>query len=389
MHLRNVVFLVVLAHAAGELAADQPKPVKKIALQDLPAYKEAAESDSARPTKLVVSFLDENEIVIFVEFEFQPRHESDDSISLENAHHNAAVLALNAASLAGEKSRVWKDLPGLPPVQPGLPIRPTGNSGCLLLLDNKLFSLSRMLEVSATRALPPNSSMHNGFMRQDQWQMLTEPQWHKALLVRFPFVSADTRKYGEAHWISPQTLEDELSVTVPRWEGEAVLVHNSILFNELNALNQPVQIQTNSEQPRPLCAECFGNAQASFGNGLVFLRGVNKYSVRDATGAYVFGKSGVGGRADRIDGIRGATVANRVAYHVGHLGGSAAKETVVVVDAQAKKEIWRYELQLKSVTTKIDGFVKESLLGITLALSPDGKKLAVVDGDTFSLFDIP
>lgn len=179
----NAAFVVSLSLATGTSAADQPKPVQTITLRDLPAYKEAAEIDSSRPTKLVASFLDHNETVIFAEFEFQPRHESNDSMSLEKVHHNAAVLTLSAVSLAGEKSRVWKDLPGLPPVQPGLAIRPTGNSTSLSLLDNKVFSLARTLEVSATHALPRNSTMQNGAMRQDQWQLLTEPQSHKALLV--------------------------------------------------------------------------------------------------------------------------------------------------------------------------------------------------------------
>jgi hypothetical protein len=144
----------------------------------------------------------------------------------------------------------------------------------------------------------------------------------------------------------------------------------------------------NGGEPRPLCAECFGGVEASFGNGLVFLRGLNEYSVRDSKGTMLYSKKGIGGRADTIGRVRGAITRNRVAYHFGHLG-RGLEETAVVLDVDAKKEIWRYSLHQSAVRTEVDGFVKESFPSLTLAMSPDGKKLAIVSGTTISVFEIP
>jgi hypothetical protein len=128
--------------------------------------------------------------------------------------------------------------------------------------------------------------------------------------------------------------------------------------------------------------------QGSFGNGLLFLRGLNEYWVSDSKGTILYRKKGVGGRADTIGGVSGAITSNRAAYLFGHLG-RGLEEMAVVLDVDAKKEIWRYELHQEAIRTEVGGFVRESFPSPHLALSPDGKKLAIISGTVLSIFDIP
>ena len=389
MRYTIIGFLSGIALAGSALATQQPKTLGTLELTSLAAYQDAAEVQGSQPTELALVFLDDSTIAVFVEFRFRPGSGNDVSVALRNIHHNAAIFTIDEQNLSNEKSRVWKGLPGLPPTQLGWAILPTGTSGCILIVDNQLFSLSHTLDVVGKRDLPRNPAMFNGFMRQDQWTILTDPGAKKALLVRFPFVPTSTgSKYGEAHWISPDTLEDQSSMSVPRWGGTAVLVGDSVIFNELGVERQPAQIQTNGGQPRPLCAECFGGVEASFGNGLVFLRGLHEYSVRDSNGTIRYSKKGIGGRADTIGGVRGAITMKRVAYRFGHLG-RGLEETAVVLDVDSNKEIWWYKVHQSAARTEVDGFVKESFPSPTVAMSPDGKKLAIVSGTTLSVFEIP
>lgn len=370
--------------------AHAPSAVRTLDLSSLAAYRDAAEGPGSQSDRLSLAFLDDSTIAVSVQFEFRPQSAEDALVKFQHTLYNTAVLTIDAQKGTNQNSQVVKGWQGLSAVLWGSGIHSTGASGCLVSIGDRLFSFSHELEVVATRELPLNRTQFNGYPQQDQWMVLTDPRTKKALLVHFPYEPGTAgRNHGDAHWISVDTLEDQSSISVPRWQGDgAALVGDSVISNELGAKHRPAQIQINDKEPRPLCAECFGGVQGSFGNSLLFLRGLNEYWVSDSQGTILFRKKGVGGRADTIDGVSGAMTSNRVAYHFGHLG-RGLEETAVVLDVDAKKEIWRYELHQEAVRTEVGGFVSESFPSPTLALSPDGKKLAIVSGTVLSIFDIP
>jgi hypothetical protein len=367
-----------------------PKAVWSLNLSTLAAYRDTSEIPGSLPNRLSITFLDEDTIAVFVQFEFRAhpisRSRDDVEAALRSMHDNSAILTIDAKNGTSQKSQVWKG----PPAEG---VYSTGNSGCLVMVGAQLLSLSQTLEVVAKRVLPRNPiiDLPHGIVGQDDWTVLTDPRSKKALLVRFPFVPGTTgRKFGDAHWISTDTLEDQSSMSIPRWEGtSAAVVGDSVIFGELGVERQPALIQINDKEPRPLCADCFGRVDGTFGNGLVFWDRPNEYLVRDTSGTILFRKTGVGGRADTIGGASGARTSNRVAFQFGHLGRRVLEETVVVLDVDAQKEIWRYKLRQEAVRTEIGGFVRESFPSPRLALSPDGKKLAILSGTEISLFEIP
>jgi hypothetical protein len=65
------------------------------------------------------------------------------------------------------------------------------------------------------------------------------------------------------------------------------------------------------------------------------------------------------------------------------------EDTIVVLDVDAKKEIWRLALHQQPIISDIGRFVEESFTSPRLALSPDGKKLVVISGTVLSIFEIP
>jgi hypothetical protein len=217
-------------------------------------------------------------------------------------------------------------------------------------------------------------------LQRDDWELLTDPGTKQAVLAHFPFTPD---RLGEAHWISLETLADGFSSSVPRWNG-AALVGDSIILNQSTGA---AQIIKDDEQPKTLCANCVGVVRAGFGRGLIFI-GRFSYTIADTKGAILYHKKSVGGRADTVGDVSGALTGNRVAFLYGHLG-QGLEDTVVVLDVDRKKEVARFELHQQAEVRRVGGFIKESFTTPGLALSPDGKKLAVLVGSVVSLFDIP
>jgi hypothetical protein len=271
-------------------------------------------------------------------------------------------------------------------------IHPTGTSGFLINVGDELLSLSHDIEIVGRRELPLNPVQFNHFEHQDQWRILTDPRTKTALLAHFPFAPyLEGRAYGDgdAHWISVESLEDTSSFPVPLWSGdEAALIGDSLIFGEFKAA-KPTQIRINNQNPRPLCTECRGGVAETFGNGLAFLVRPNQYWVTSTTGTILFHRKGVGGRGDTIDATAGAVTSNRTAFLYGHLGRRRMEDTIVILDVDAKKEIWRLAFHQEPIVTDFGRLVEESFPSLSFALSPDGKKLAVISGTVLSIFEIP
>jgi hypothetical protein len=369
---------------------DAPVALRTLDLSTVPAYRDAANGPGIRKDGLGLTFADDNTVLVSAQFEFWPESGGKFSIKTQHASYNTAVLSVDVQTGTGHNAQVWQGWEGSPAILDGSEIHSAGNSGSLIAIGNQLLSLSHTLDVVATRELPLNRIQFNGYPQQDQWTLLTDSRSKRALLVRFPFTPEETsRVRGDAHWISVDTLEDQSSFLVPQWDWMgAAIVGDSVVFNKLGANHQPASIQIKDAEPRPLCAECFGGVEGTFGSGLIFLRGQNQFWVTDSSGAILYHQKGMGGKADSIGGVTGAVTNNRVAFVFGHLG-RRLEDTVIVLDMDAKKEIWHLDINMKPITTQVGRLVEESFPSIHLALSPDGKMLAIVTGTVLSLYEIP
>jgi hypothetical protein len=367
---------------------DTPKAARTLDISSLPAFRDVAEGSrgSGREPTISAAFLDDSTIAVFVQYEYWPDGSQNPRV------YDTAVLTIDALNGTSLKSQVRKGSHGLTPMLYTSGIHPTGTSGFLINIGDELLSLSHDLEVVGRRELPLNRIQFNHAEHQDQWRILIDPRTKTALLAHFPFVSDQKDRAfgdGDAHWVSVETLEDKSSFPVPLWSGnKAALIGNSLIYGEFKAA-KPTQIQINNQKPRPLCTECRGGVAETFGNGFAFLVRPNEYWVTNTTGTILVHKTGVGGRGDSIGGVSGGVTSNRVAFMYGHLGRRRLDETVVVLDVDANKEIWRLALHQEPITIDLGTIVGESFTSPRLALSPDGKRLAVISGTVLSIFEIP
>jgi hypothetical protein len=370
--------------------AGAPMSVRTLDLSTLAAYRDASTAPGIRKDSLGITFADDSTIFVSAQFEFWPESGGKFSIKTQHASYNTAVLSVDVQTGTSHNAQVWQGWEGSPAILDGSKIHSSGNSGCLVAIGNQLLSLSHTLDVVATRDLQLNRVQFNGYPQQDQWTLLTDSRSRRALLVRFPFTPEETTQVqGDAHWISVDTLEDQSSFSVRQWDWSgAAIVGDAVVFNELRANHQPASIQVNDEEPRPLCADCFGGVEGTFGSGLIFLRGQNQFWVTDSSGAILYHEKGIGGKADTIGGVTGAVTSNRVAYVFGHLG-RRLENTIIVLDMDAKKEVWHLDLHMQPVTTQVGGLVKESFPSTHLAISPNGRTLAIVSGTVLSMYEIP
>jgi hypothetical protein len=174
------------------------------------------------------------------------------------------------------------------------------------------------------------------------------------------------------------------------------VIGESLIFN-LYRSAEPVQIQKRGQARRSLCASCTGFVNAAFGRDFILLsssdaRHESMYSVVDTEGNVVLEES-MPPPNNGIDLASGATLANRVAFFRGGLvqgpSGMQAENRFVVLDTDARKQIWQADLINVGEKKKIGNIIQAVFSTPRLALSPDGHMLAVLLGSTVEMFRVP
>jgi hypothetical protein len=385
MTVRITTIVVLLLSLSPCSTAQMPKAIWSLDVSSHAAYREAAGTENADQW-LHIAFVDDNSIIVAAEFQSTPGWRLGSGEPNQFLLTNNAILAVDSVKGTIQHFQVFKGWRGPPAMFSSGAAYSTGTADCLVNIGDELLRLSPTLEVAARRKLPLSRRNIDGYRYQDHWSILTDPRTKKALLAHFLFPPNGS---GDAHWLSVETLEDEQvnPILVFGWQG-AALVGDSLVFGATVPAREPARIQRGEGQPHPLCAKCLGPVNGSFGNGLIFLS-FHSYQVVDVNGTIRYRGKKVGGRADTIGGVSGAVTSNRVAFRFGHLGREE-EDTVVVLDMDAKKkEVMRFELHQPPEIKTFGRMVKETFKPPSLALSPDGRKLAVLTGSVVTLYDVP
>ncbi|MFY9731638.1 MAG: hypothetical protein WB723_17045 [Candidatus Acidiferrales bacterium] len=328
-----------------------------------------------------ITFLDQNRIAL--DLNFPASVPAGQSNLTENAH-KTLLIVVDAKTGNVEGSRSWPEVKGgaYNTINWG-----HANSGDLLLLrENHLFLLSSALELLADRALD----------RTDLWYLLVDSSGSSALLLR---TAHDNYDSVMNHWISTSTLKD-LRVTpgVRGSTGSTLVVNESVIFNPIvrppydsNSLKEvPPKIFDRNGQTRQLCASCPGAAIAAFGHDFIVVAHHPRasYSVVNARSEEIIfdathGDEGDGG----LLASAAFSTSNRIALQYGHidLARRTSEDTLIVFDADKRSEIMRMNLSYAGQTVGNH----TSFTTPRLAMSPDGKLLAVMGADTLQVLKIP
>jgi hypothetical protein len=258
----------------------------------------------------------------------------------------------------------------------------------LVIFGNELVRFSSDLASLARRTLAREMKLSNGLHYYDHWRFLTDPTEDRALLVHAkPDGSADD------YWISTKDLSD---IEAAHFDNHlltswSVLVGREVVFTtvDFKAKESEVIVQAAGQTSHHMRG---GTVLASFGQGLLFLwsRPSASHTVVNLQGQELYERR-AGFGSDRILAATGAATNNRVAFVYGALrnslfSGWSSNDHIIVLDAGLKREIEVPNPPNKGVH---DGDQVQIFNTPALALSPDGKALAVATAPTITLWTLP
>lgn len=301
----------------------------------------------------------------------------------ETVKSNAILMSLGTDTGATQGTKIWQPVPGQPASSEKLELIRATN-GVFALVGEELIKFYPDLRQLSVRALPRNLRELRGYPRQDHWSVATSPDGKHTLLTRFEPLGGQ-----ENHWISPDTLKEVATPPPLDYSSRLMaVVDDFVVFNHTRDLGEgrPVVIARPGERPKELCADCIGAVSESFGANYVLLSTDPGASFRivDKNGSLIYAAK-LSPRDYSPLIASGASQANRVAMLYASREGGRSVTKVLVADADQKRIVWEETLETPVLR---QGAVQTSRLP-RLALSPDGKHLAVVSWTNVLMYSIP
>jgi hypothetical protein len=298
----------------------------------------------------------------------------------DSVKRTVVVAVINANDGHLEVSKVWNGIIGQPAFGEALEIQPTASGNLILGFGDTVHLLSSSLVEKAKHQLPLEKFERNGYPYQNTWGLRSSGR--TALLIK------STPDYNvENHWIDPESLKEQSVSSAPRY-SLVQLLDDFVVFNENNGMDSDlVQIQPIGSSPHPLCRTCVGAVLSTFGQGYVFLstRPDASYIITDSAGRQLYANTHRG--ESPIQNVAGAR-SNRIAFSYGRIKDRVRITNFAVLDLGLKREVWNFQLseQPKDLSGISPHLKVLQYKTPKLAISPSGEKVAILTGDTLSVF---
>ncbi len=375
--------LILLSTAS---ASDKPKRIWTADLNSASEVQKAGPVDEN--THTFVTFVNQTHVAAALLFPLRVNGVWPERDETQRSH--LLILILDAENGKVLHSRYWDDLKGEAASAHGFEVQVANSGELIVMVGNELLRLSSELEIRVQRTLPRTKEERNGLTYYDHWSLAASPVGRSALLVH-----RDIDRGCENHWISTDDLTDESVNPTPHCgSSPIVMTKDSAVFNVVQPRRHrpPLMKQDRAGVLQPLCTSCDGAVFSAFGKDLLLLGTGHaaSYAIIDLEGREICrGSHGFG--ADRILQTSGSSVANRVAFLYGSLRGSLfhswrGSDKIIVVDADKKNEVASIHLSDKGTSIASEWKV---FITPRLALSPDGKELAVLREHVLELMAIP
>ena len=355
-----------------------PEKLWSIDLRSLPQIEAVGSlSDAGGNT---ITYLDQSRLAFGLNFPASAP--SSRPMSKEN-FYKTLIVVVDARTGSVESFRSWTEAEG--GAYKAINLGHVNSGDLLLLRQDRLTLLSSTLEIIAERALDPMAL----------WYLLVDSSGNSALLSRTAPEDYDS---VENNWISTRTLKDVRLTPGKRGStGSTLVVNESVIFSPIirppydsNSGNDaPPMIFDTEGQTKKLCDACSGAAIAAFGHDFIVVahHPHTSYSVVNGRGEIIF-SAAHGGQGDGpLTASTGFPTSDRIALHYGHMDPARriSEDTLIVFDAGKRSEIVQTKLSYPGQTVGN----RTSFATPQLAMSPDGKFLAMLGGDTLQVLKIP
>jgi hypothetical protein len=251
------------------------------------------------------------------------------------------------------------------------------SDGLLVLMGYDVTLFDSTLRVLKKRTLT-KTGLPSG---QDQhWSVTSSPR-DAVLLTEY----SRSGTVGQ-HWVDPNTLKDLSSGTGLNYSPpNLAITQNSVIFNDIeHPERNELRVWHKSGQTGPLCPSCFGAIGSVFGTRqLAFLssRPDASFMIVDPSNGQLVMQGTRESPGEFMRSPSGAREANRVVTYT----YVAGRIRVLVADADTRSVVWESEVeQVREVSTN-----HTTTYGLRLALSANGKKLAILQGTHLSAYSLP
>jgi hypothetical protein len=316
--------------------------------------------------------------------------DSQGSIHSVSKHTLNVLILVNPQTGATMKRVSWSDVPVHQSDRGPLRILNLAGGRLLVQLGSLLKLLSAELEEIGQRDLGAISST-------DTWIANAGAAGDAVVLLHY---NASDETSCEFRWISLETLADTLVQSVPPCLPWFAIGDKTIYFSPLRSLSNGAAawdarasqesasaLERGSAKEQILCSACGIPKAVVSGDVFLTLNPWAAFSIVSPQGDVKYrGKYGTAN--DSINAVAVAKGSNLFAFGFGHLGNgwmrSRAVYRAVVVDAKSMRSV--LELETNGYSEK-NGKV-ESWSSPALALSPDGSRLATLEGPRLSVLPL-
>jgi hypothetical protein len=284
-------------------------------------------------------------------------------------------------------SRIASNVPGSLPAFESHPVVVPLKDGRFLVKTADLLRLfspdGQELKRRALTTEAVAAKYNSEVVLRDRWDIAASSDGTTVLATRHQPNHSD----AEEHWLSADTLEDTDVEHADSGLCCLSVSRNQVVYSASAPKLEPLWIRSRGATARPLCMKCFGREETFLGDEEVVFATWPKSTIviASTTGQVKFRRS-FGESDSSILEISVAAVPRRIAFLSGpeHLHTKAGSYQVGVFDFLKKQLLRKILLAVRAQRTG----TLTTVAPPHIAISPDGKRLAILTDSTAQLYSI-
>ena len=245
----------------------------------------------------------------------------------------------------------------------------------------KLFSPEGEVLKTRTFAVEDHRPDYNPSLTiHDHWDIGASPDGHVLLAT----LHRPGHPEAEEHWLSPETLEDIQVETADTAHCCDAVGHEQVVYSPSAPKLAPVLIRSKGDQPRPLCNKCFAAHAAFLDDKWIVLVLAGRLLIVSNEGE-IKADENLGSKEDKVTEISIAPISRQIAFLLmpQYSRSTPGNYRICVYDSVLKKVTFQMQVPVR---IRREPPWDEVITAPNIALSPDGKSLAILDDSMLRIY---